>query len=284
MQYRHYRNDVISVVGFGGICVMDESPEDAGRIVDEAIRRGITYFDVAPAYGNAQQRLGPALEPYRDRVFLACKTNVRDAAGARDEIEESKRLLRTDRFDLYQIHGIQSQEEVDAALAPGGVLEMIRDRREAGEVRYIGFSAHHEQAALRLLDAFPFDSVLYPVNRYIWHSGGVGPRMVTAARDRGVEILALKALAWRRLAPEEEKRWTKEWYQPVSTFAEAELGLRFTLSRPVAAAVSPGHEELLWWACDAADRFVPLSAEEEAAVAATARTDAPLFSQEVGAI
>lgn len=284
MQYRPYRSDVISVVGFGGIVVMDETPADAARIVRQAIDRGVTYFDVAPSYGNAEDRLGPALEPYRDQVFLACKSNVREAAGADEEFSASLRKLRTDRFDLYQIHGIQSEEEVDRALAPGGVLEMIRRRRDAGQVRYIGFSAHHEDAALRLLDAFPFDSVLFPVNRYVWHAGGVGPRMVAAARDRGAEILALKALALRRWHEGEEHTWSKPWYKPVESFAEAERGLRFTLSRPVAAAVSPGHEEHLWWACDAADRFVPLSAEEEAEVEREARAGEPIFSRTVGAI
>lgn len=284
MQYRQYRSDVISVVGFGGICVAHETPQDARRIVDEAIRRGVTYFDVAPTYANAEERLGPALEPYRQDVFLACKTTVRDAAGADAEFENSLRLLRTDHFDLYQIHAIQSEEEVDQVLAPGGTLEMIQRRRDAGQVRYIGFSAHNEDAALRLLDAFPFDSVLFPVNRVIWHAGNVGPRLLEAARSRGAEILALKALALRRWEEGEEHNWSKTWYKPADTFEEAELGLRFTLSRPVAAAVSPSHEEHLWWACEAADRFVPLSAAEEAAVAVAAREVEPIFSRSVVAI
>ena len=263
---------------------MDETPADAERIVGTAIDRGVTYFDVAPSYGNAEERLGPALEPYRQNVFLACKTNIRNAAEAEQELNASLKTLRTDHFDLYQIHGIQSQEEVDQALAPGGVLEMITRRREAGDIRYIGFSAHHEDAALRLLDAFPFDSVLFPINRYVWHAGQVGPRMLDAARSRGAEVLALKALADRRWHEGETHTWSKPWYKPVERYEEAEIGLRFTLSRPVAAAVSPGHEEHLWWACDAADRFVPLSPEEEAEIARAAGSAEPIFSRTVGAI
>jgi predicted aldo/keto reductase-like oxidoreductase len=161
---------------------------------------------------------------------------------------------------------------------------MIQRRRDAGQVRYIGFSAHNEDAALRLLDAFPFDSVLFPVNRVIWHAGNVGPRLLEAARSRGAEILALKALALRRWEEGEEHNWSKTWYKPADTFEQAELGLRFTLSRPVAAAVSPSHEEHLWWACDAADRFVPLSAAEEEAIAVAAREVEPIFSRTVVAI
>jgi aryl-alcohol dehydrogenase-like predicted oxidoreductase len=264
MTRRYGEHDVfLSVVGFGGICVMDESPEDAARIVSRAVDRGINYFDVAPSYGNAEERLGPALEPYRRDVFLACKTNIRDADGAEREFHQSLRRLRTDHIDLYQLHAIETEDEVDRILAPGGALEVLTRLRDAGDVRFLGFSAHNEDAAMRLLDAFAFDSVLFPVNWRTWHAGGVGPRLVDRARSRGAAVLALKALADRRREPDEAATYPKAWYEPVGTYAEAEMGLRFTLSRPVTAAVSPGHEELLWWACDAAAAFSPLSDAEE---------------------
>ncbi|MFP4374152.1 MAG: aldo/keto reductase [Spirochaetaceae bacterium] len=253
----------LSIVGFGGICVMDETPADAARIVARAVERGINYFDVAPSYGNAEERLGPALEPYRQRVFLACKTNVREADGAEREFHRSRRRLRTRHLDLYQLHGIEREEDVDRLLAPGGAMEVLTRLRDAGDVRFLGFSAHNESAALRLLDAFPFDSVLFPINWRAWHAGGFGPRLVDRARSRDTAILALKALADRRRREGEPVEYPKAWYRPLTTYAEAELALRFTLSRPVTAAVSPGHEELLWWACDAADAFTPLSDEEE---------------------
>ena len=72
----------LSIVGFGGIVVKNVTTEEASRYVSLAIHeRGINYFDVAPSYGNAEERLGPALEPYRDDVFLACKTGKRDRVG-----------------------------------------------------------------------------------------------------------------------------------------------------------------------------------------------------------
>src|SRR5689334_22989740 len=55
----------LSIIAFGGIVVMNETTGDAGNIVAEAVDRGINYFDIAPSYGNAQERLGPALAPYR---------------------------------------------------------------------------------------------------------------------------------------------------------------------------------------------------------------------------
>ena len=72
--------DKLSIIGLGGVVLVDMEQSEADRIVSEAIDKGITYFDVAPSYGREQEtekRLGPALKPYRDNVFLACKTESR---------------------------------------------------------------------------------------------------------------------------------------------------------------------------------------------------------------
>lgn len=261
--------EYLSVVGFAGIVVMDEEPAEAARLVSVAAEeRGINYFDVAPSYGNAEERLGPALEPYRANVFLACKTGKRDAAGAEEELHASLRTMRTDYFDLYQLHAVTTMEDVEQILAPQGALETFVKARDAGKVRYLGFSAHSEEAALALMEAFDFDSTLFPINWACWHKGKFGPRVLEAAHTRGMGILALKALAKRAWGKDEPRAWRKAWYSPVDTFEEAELALRFTLSKPVTAAVSPGHEQFLWWACDIADNFTPITPDEDEILAA----------------
>ncbi|MHC4713796.1 MAG: aldo/keto reductase, partial [Planctomycetota bacterium] len=125
----------LSIVGFGGIIVMDETPGDSVKFVKEAIRRGVNYFDVAPTYGNAEQRLGPALEPYRKDVFLACKTAERRREAAWKNLKGSLERLRTDHFDLYQLHGVVEMSEVDTITAKGGALEAFREAREKGLVK-----------------------------------------------------------------------------------------------------------------------------------------------------
>ena len=144
----------LSVVGFGGIVVMNEMPDDAKALVAQAIERDINYFDVAPSYGNAEQRLGPALEPYRKDVFLACKTQERTKAGAAAELQRSLERLRTDHFDLYQFHAVTTMTDVQTIFGPGGAMEAFLEAREKGQIRYIGFSAHSEAAALAMLDRF----------------------------------------------------------------------------------------------------------------------------------
>lgn len=280
MQRRPYGKTGIelSVVGFGGIVVRDETPADAARYVAEAVDRGVNYFDVAPSYGNAEEKLGPALEPYRGKVFLACKSEKRDGASARASLEESLKKLRTDHFDLFQLHAVTTDEEVRTILGSGGALEAFVKAREAGLIRYIGFSAHSERAALDLMDAYPFDSVLFPVNWASWLGAGFGPVVLEAAGRKGIPVLALKSLAKRALGKDEERPRSKAWYVPVDRYEDAELGLRFTLSRPgVVAALSPGHADLFRWACDAADAYAPLSASEETALTSRAKELTPVF-------
>ena len=113
----------LSMIGFGGIVVMDESPDASANIVSEAVDRGINYFDIAPSYGNAQERLGPALAPYRKNVFLACKTEGRTRDESRKQLEESLRLLKTDHVDLYQVHALTKRKELEQAPGPGGAME-----------------------------------------------------------------------------------------------------------------------------------------------------------------
>lgn len=268
----------LSVVGFGGIVVMNETPDDAKALVAKAIERDITYFDVAPSYGNAEERLGPALEPYRKDVFLACKTTQRSKSGAEAELKRSLELLRTDYFDLYQFHAVTTMSEVEMIFGPGGALEAFLAAREQGQIRHIGFSAHSEAAALAMLDRFSFDTILYPVNWGCWYGGNFGPAVVAKAQEQGLGILALKALARQPWPAGVTKKWSKCWYQPVDAPEEVAQGLRFSLSKGATAAVSPSHAELLWLMCDAAEQLAPLSPDEEAQLAQKSKDLRPLFA------
>ena len=132
----------LSIIGFGGIVVMDQEPTAAANIVSEAVDRGINYFDVAPSYGNAQERLGPALAPYRKNCFLACKTDGRMKDDSRAQLEESLKLLKTDHVDLYQFHALTKMADLDKVLGPGGAMETMEAAKKEGKIRYIGFSVH----------------------------------------------------------------------------------------------------------------------------------------------
>jgi len=252
----------LSVVGFGGIIVKDEETSNAARYVSMAVDRGINYFDVAPQYGNAQEKLGPALKPFRKDSFLACKTLERTKKKATSDLAGSLKLLKTDHLDLYQMHSVTTIEEVDRIMGPGGALEAFMEARDKGLIRYIGFSAHTEEAAIAMMDQFEFDTILFPFNWACWLKDGFGIKVLEKALEKQMGVLALKAMAKRTWNEGEKKAWPKCWYCPVDSYEEASMTLRFTLSKPVTAAVAPGHAELLWWACDAADNFGPITDRE----------------------
>jgi len=270
----------LSIIGFGGIVVTDTEQSFANNIVAEAFDRGINYYDVAPMYGNAQERLGPALEPYRKRSFLACKTTKRDKEGAAAELENSLRLLRTDYLDLYQLHALTKMEELEQAFGPKGCMETFTAARQQGKIRFIGFSAHSVETALAALDRFDFDTILFPFNFVLFSQANFGPQVLERAKQKGMGILALKAMAkttWPKTMKESERPQAKCWYQPADFPEEASLGLRWTLSKPVTAAVPPGDEKYFRLALDVGQRFEPISGEEEKTLMSRAAGLEPIF-------
>ena len=269
----------LSIIGFGGMVVRDVTPKEAANFVAEAVNRGINYFDVAPFYGNAQRRLGPALRPYRQKCFLACKTLERDAAGAARELEESLKLLQTDHFDLYQLHALYDVEEVEQAFGPGGAMETILKAKKDGKIRYIGFSAHSEEAAHAALDRFDFDSILFPLSFPLWIGANFGPSVYTRAKKTRMAIIALKAMAHQQWPRGKKHRWEKTFYEPFDDIDRAALGLRFTFHLPVTAMFSPGHWELFQMALGLvqAGGLTPLNSNEKKIIKQIAKDSVPIF-------
>jgi len=237
---------MVSPLGFGGIVVMNSRAEQAASIVEEAVEFGINYFDVAPAYGNAEEKLGPALEPFRKDIFLSCKTHLRDAAGARDALGQSLKHLRTDYFDLYQLHGlIDVEKDVKAAFAVGGAMEIVLEAKRAGVIRNIGFSAHTSEAALAAMNEYDFDTVMYPVNFATHLNNNFEADVLAEAKKRDMGIIALKAMAQRKWRDDEaNKKWPKCWYEPIDDPHLAKLALSWTLGQGVSLALPPGEEAL----------------------------------------
>jgi predicted aldo/keto reductase-like oxidoreductase len=253
--------------------------KEADAIAREAFERGVNYFDVAPTYWDAEERMGPAIKSFRDKIFLACKTTKRDAKGAQEELEASLRKLQTDHFDLYQLHGLSNMQELEQCFAPGGAMEVFLKAREQGKVRYIGFSAHSEEVALEAIKRFPFDSALFPFNFVTLFKGNFGWELLKEAPKHGVTLLALKALA-RTHWQEGAKRLEKCWYEPVTDPKLAELALRFTLSLPhITAAIPPGDENIFKMALQLGERFRKITSREEQQLRAEAEKLTPIFSR-----
>jgi len=273
--------EMLSMIGFGGIVVMNATPSDASELVKLAIDSGVNYFDVAPSYGDAEVKLGPALEPYRKNVFLACKTGKRKRDDSRAELEQSLKNLRTDHFDLYQHHAVTKLEDVETILGPGGAMETFIEAKKEGKIRFAGFSAHSVEAAMALMNGYDFDTILFPFNYSTWYSGNFGPQVLDRAQEKKMGILALKAMAkgpWQEGA--DRSKYPKCWYEPLITKEDIRMGLRFTLSHPITAAVPPGEPELFKTALSLRNDLKPLKDAEVAEIKKKAAAGVPLFKYE----
>lgn len=267
----------LSVIGFPGIMVNDQTPEFVSEIVSKAWEMGCNYYDVAPSYGNAEAKLGPALKQYRKNAFLACKTGQKEAKGAERELNASFKHLETDWFDLYQLHALSSVEDVERCFAPGGMMEVVEKAKKAGKIRYVGFSAHSVDAALLAMSKYDFDTVMFPINFATWHAGDFGPQVYQKAVEKNMGILALKAMALTRLKQGEEKYDKNVWYTPVTDEETMKMALKFTLSKEVTAAITPGKSTLFLKAIEFMKDYQPITDSESEKLVNLARVTEPLF-------
>ncbi|WP_434630717.1 aldo/keto reductase [Thermoanaerobacterium thermosaccharolyticum] len=266
----------LSIIGFGGILVMNMEQSKANNLVSDAIDRGINYFDVSPSYGDAEIKLGNALVGKRDKIFLACKTDGRTEESALKEMTESFKRLKTDYFDLYQLHEMKTEDDYNKAISPGGVLELLDKAKKNGKIRYTGFSAHSVDIALKLLDSFDFDAILFPVNFVNYFNGNFGPQVIEKAKSKNIGRLAIKAMAFTTKSQYDTSH-PKTWYMPIEDKEVAKLALRFTLSQPITAAIPPGDESYFPIALEVAENYKEITEDEINHLKEVAKNVEPIF-------
>jgi aryl-alcohol dehydrogenase-like predicted oxidoreductase len=232
-------------VVFGGIISMRDGQEASDDYVSWSIERGINYFDVAPTYEDAQEKLGNSLKPYRKDIFLACKTMCRLRSEAEIELKQSFELLQTDYFDVYQMHAVTTQQDIDQAFGPHGVLEMMIKAKQNGLVRKLGITAHSEEMALKAMALYDFDTVMFPMNWQMNMRNQMGTKLCLDAKKRGMGILAIKPLVLRRWKDESEKnisQYPKSWVKPID-IEKKQFGiaaLKYSFHMGADAFIPPG--------------------------------------------
>lgn len=237
----------ISPVVYGGIISMSDGQNNSDNYVSYAYDKGINYFDVAPTYGDAQEKLGNSLIPYRNSVYIACKTTERTADGAKKEMKESFKLLHTDYFDVYQLHALNTMEDLDIAFGKEGIMNFLIQAKQEGLIRNIGFTAHNEDVAIKALSLYDFVSVMFPMNWALHIGKDFGERLSKEIAQKGIGLLGMKTLIHRAWLNESEKntsRFKKSWCKPI--IDDEKLGiaaLKYTLSLGVNAVVPPGNFE-----------------------------------------
>jgi len=272
-----------AAIGFPGLALIQGDQEQGTAVIHDAFRRGVNYFDVAPAYGNgdAEIKMGIGLQGIDRKDYrLACKTRMRDKQGAREELERSLKRLKTDHFDVYQLHCLKRTEEVQQALSPGGAMETILEAKKEGKVRHVGFSAHTTVGALAAMKRFRFDTVMFPINFVEYFVMGFGKPVLELAAKQGAGVIAIKMLS-RGLWPKDMERTRRWWYRCTETKEEIDLAVRFTLSRQgVAVGICPSFFDLLDKSIEAGKSYRPVTPDETRRIRKLAETCESLFRRE----
>ena len=270
----------VSIIGMGGIVVMNETSDHAGQIVSDAVEKGVNYFDVAPSYGDAELKLGPALKPFRKDVYLACKTGNRTYSGAMEELKKSLENLQTDYFDVYQLHGlIDIEKDVKAALGKDGAIKAFVEAKKNGIIRNIGFSAHTPAAAITAMTEFEFDTVMFPVGFSTHFDGNFEGEVLALAARQNLGIIGIKAAARRKRQENAAKMpHQKCWYEPFYDPEIVELALNWAISQNISLTIPPCEEGLFRLFLKFAPNCRKLTEAQLKRLETIASADEPIFT------
>lgn len=236
-----------SCIGFGGIPLTGLNGDEACRVLTAALSSGINFIDTARGYKESEELIGNSIAGRRGEYCLATKTKVRDEESICREFETSIANLRTDVIDLYQIHYVNTKEDLLGVLASTGALSVLRRLQREGGIRYVGITGHNPAVLRTAAETGEFDTVQGAFS-YIEKADEV-LRLIRYCKENDIGFIAQKPLAGGSLLP-------------------AEAALRFILGYPVSVAI-PGmlSVEQVKENSQAGDGRVTLTTEEEKALA-----------------
>ena len=171
---------------------------------------------------------------------------------------------------------VSTPEEVDQIFGPKGAMETMLKAKKEGKIKHIGFSAHDEQTALRMMELFEFETILYPINCACWKNANFGPQVYETARKQDMGILAIKAVA-RQRAPKAERLYPNMFYNPFSEDEEIDNALKFTLSKDITATVHAGDSIFMKITLDFVRRHKTIEAPDEEAINEMVEGVIPVF-------
>ncbi len=244
----------VTILGLGGEGVLRTfgREQEAYQLIHRAIDLGISYFESARAYSGSESYYGVALKERRSEIFLTSKSHARDKQGALAHLHETLTNMKTDHLDLWQVHDVRTDEDVEEIFGPRGALEAFREARDKGLVRFIGVTGHHDPLITkRCIDRFDFDTVLIPVNPAEPFYKSYIDTVIPPASQKGMGIIAMKVYFRGVVA-------RIPGYQGMEPF------FRFALSQPVTTAVI-GCDDIhqLEANVSSASSFTPMSQKDQ---------------------
>jgi len=268
----------VSIVGFGGIPIIALSRKKAEEVLKYSYEKGINFFDTARAYGDSEEKIGAALKGVRDQVVLATKTHQRTKeSAARAGLKQSLKNLQTDRIDLVQLHGIDTEDTLEKAMSSEGSLKALEEAKTQGKIDYIGITGHNTRVLVNAIKTGKFDTVLVPLNVI---DRRATEELIPLANELDIGVVIMKSLGGCG-APLQYPQWggrflgkpDVDWPDPsefIVHFGEegierAKSSLRFVLAHNISTVV-PGmrSKEEVEKTVEIANNFSYLTDEEKA--------------------
>ena len=275
-------NHESTIAIFGTAAFYEITQQKADKTMELVISSGINHIDVAPGYGQAEERVGPWIERERNRFFLGCKTMMRTRISAYDELRHSLDVLRTDSFDLYQFHAVCNMNDLNQITGPDGAMEGVLKAKEEGLLKYIGITGHGLEVPTVFLEAinrFNFDTVLFPIN-FILYANAIyrqqSETLLSLCRERDIGTMIIKSIA--RGSWGETQKTNTTWYQPFTESEWIRNGTNFALSQPVTGICTAADVSLLPEILDSCEQFTELTLLEQEQLINQASDFEPLFT------
>jgi aryl-alcohol dehydrogenase-like predicted oxidoreductase len=217
----------VTIMSLGGARIgnlPDEKP--ALDVVRRCYELGVNYFDTAAAgaYGLSQLRYGKALADVNNDVIFGTKTRHRTWAQAELDLDQSLSNLKRDWIDLYQVHNVMHDADIEAVFARDGLMEMIERAKRDGKIRFVGFTGHMDPRILaKMLDRYDWDTVLMPLSVTDGARRGFSfeQTVLPAAVEKGLGVIAMKTTGVGALPGEGlsslDECLSYVWSLPIST-------------------------------------------------------------------
>jgi len=183
---------MVSRIGFGGIPIQKPSEEEAIRLVQDSLDRGVNFIDTSRVYTNSEERIGKAIAGRRGDVLLATKSVGRTPDAILADLDQSLKNMQTDYIDLFQFHNVSTEQDLKVVLEPGGPLDAVRKARDQGKIRHIGITSHRLTVAQEAVKSDAFETVMIALN-FVNTEAAEG--LIPLAREHDAGIIIMKPMA-----------------------------------------------------------------------------------------
>ncbi len=238
-----YKAGILSLGGQATIEIKGREDESE-KIINRAIDLGVNYIDTAASYGQgvSQLNIGRVMKTRRNEVWLSTKTHDRTYDGSMRLLEESLKNLQTDHINLWQLHNVQRQDQVDQIFAPNGAIKALEKAKSEGIVKFVGITGHYEPLVLlEAIKRYPFDAILLAVNAADVHYLSFKNYLLPAAQEKGIAIVGMKVTTRSRLL----SSWTppppEQQHEQLRTSKPGTISIRealtYNMSLPVSTTI-----------------------------------------------